>query len=272
MQFQTPTMSNLMRAAVIAVKARSQLLILLTALAGILSSIVYAPAAEVLNELLLASEEASETGQGQTAVAEIFQNGATTLLLGHLAVTAISAFLLVPWARASAPGGLIPSDGGAGAFWVRGLRSFLHLVAASGLTMLIILFAFPIVTVIAGALGGLGSAVMLAAVFFIIWAAIALTATAHLAIAAEARDRRETIWSAFVRARLFMAPIAGSLALLLFLMMIANLITGGIITGILPTSVQMTVSSIMSGALLYLVSALHVAALYIVPDFRDLRA
>lgn len=271
MQFHTPTILGLLAAAKNAAKARLQLLLLLAGLAGIMTSIVYAPALAVLEELMAALENASSVEGGETEAAAIFREGASTLLFGHLATTAVSCFLLIPFARAAAPGGLIPGGGGTGAMWRRGLRSFLHMVAASGITMLIVLFAVPIVALISSALGPLGSAVMLAAVCAIVWVAISLTGTAHLAIAAEARDRRETLPSAFMRARLFMVPIAGSLALMLLLMMVTDLLIGGLLMAILPAEFYNSVGTIFSGSLLFITSALHVAALYNVPDFRDLR-
>lgn len=271
MQFQTPTITSLINAALTAAKARSELLLLLAALAGIGTSIVYEPAMKVIQNLMAAMETIGQTEGAETEAARIFEDGVSTLLFGHLATTAISTFLLIPFARASAPGVLLPGEGGLQAFWIRGLRSFLHMVAVSGIIMLLVLVAVPIVALLGSAFGALGNAIMFAAACLIIWATFALTGTAHLAIAAEARDRKETIPAAFMRARLFMAPIAGSLGLIMLAMMLINFTFGSIIIGMMPEGFQARMGMIISGMVLYIASALHVAALYKVPDFRDLR-
>ncbi len=270
MHFQTPTISNLLSAAISAARARTELLILLALLAGILSSIVYWPALKVINDFSLALE-ASQADQAMLEeAARIFNEGASTLLFGHLAVTGISAFLLVPWARAVAPGKLLPAAGGTSAFLRRGTRSFLHMVAASGLSILFLLVAVQFaggLSVLPPALSGIA---VVALFCLIIWVGFALSGTAHLAVAAEARDRRETLYSAFVRARLFMPPIVGSLALILLCLMTLNVIVGSVLLALVPDSLQLRLSSIIGGAVFYFISALHVAASYVVPDFRDL--
>lgn len=271
MQFQTPTIASLVGAAIKAAKARTELLILLALLAGIGSSIVYAPAMTVFENLIEAQQSADPANENNQEAVAIFNDGASTLLLGHLAATAVSTFLLVPFARASAPGNLVPAAGGIQAFMVRGLRSFLHMVAVNGITILVALFALSLLMGLAAALGPLTNLAAVLAAGFVIWASIILTSTAHLAIAAEARDRRETLPSAFVRARLFMVPIAASLAILFFATTIFYLTIGTIVIGLVPEAFQARMGLIVSGFVVYLTSALHVAALYEVPDFRDLR-
>lgn len=271
MHFQTPTISNLIRAAIAAARARTELLVLLALLAGILSSIVYWPALKVISDFSLALE-ASQSDQGMLEeAARIINEGAGTLLFGHLAVTGISAFLLVPWARAVAPSKLLPAAGGRSALLRRGTRSFLHMIAASGLSIVFLLVAVQLaggLSVFPSAVAGIAA---IALFFLVIWVGFALSGTAHLAVAAEARDRRETLYSAFVRARLFMAPIAGSLALIFLFLMTVNVTVSSLLAALVPASLELRLSSIIGGAVFYSISALHVAAIYVVPDFRDLK-
>ncbi|MFC4347875.1 hypothetical protein ACFO5Q_08475 [Kordiimonas lipolytica] len=279
MQFQTPTITGLVGAAFQAAKARTELLILLALLAGIGSSIVYAPAATILENLIEIYPENvvevyPDTGtpsERDEEIASVVNQGLSTLLLGHLAATAVSTFLLIPFARASAPGNLVPAAGGMRAFMIRGLRSFLHMVAANGISILVAFFALSLIVGLAAALGPLTNAVAIVAAGFVMWTSIVLTSTAHLAIAAEARDRRETLPSAFVRARLFMVPIAASLAILFLLTTLLYLTVGSMAINLVPEEFEFRMALIVAGFVAYLTSALHVAALYKVPDFRDLR-
>ncbi|SDE49890.1 hypothetical protein [Kordiimonas lacus] len=271
MQFQTPTIAGLIKAAIQAAKARFELLVLLGLLAGIGSSIVYAPAVAVLEGLIEIQQETGTPDEKSAEFAAAFNDGASILLLGHLAATAVSTFLLVPFARASAPGQLVPSAGGLKAFLIRGLRSFLHMVAVNGITILVGLFVLSLTAGLALALGPLANALAMVGGGVVIWMSIVLTGTAHLAIAAEARDRRETLPSAFMRARLFMVPIAASLGLLFLIAAVFYLVIGSLAISLVPESFEPRMGLIVSGFVVYLTSALHVAALYQVPDFRDLR-
>ncbi|MCJ9427584.1 hypothetical protein [Kordiimonas marina] len=271
MTFVTPTVANIMARAFAMARRRLELLILLGLLSGILSSIVYTPASKVLDALFTALEKAEQTGGTMTEAARILNEGASTLLMGQVMVTLVATFLLVPWARAAAPGGLVPNDGGLPAFLRRGVRSFLHMLAAHGMTVLIILFVMPLAAMIGSFLGPFGPFLIMIAVMAMIWITMALIGTANLAIAAEARDRRETLFSAWVRARLFIRPIVGSLSALFLLLMFADLLIEGLIVSILPAGIARTLSSAAGGALIYAISALHIAGIYVVPDFRDLR-
>lgn len=271
MQFQTPTIAGLVGAAIQAAKARTELLVLLGLLAGIGSSIVYAPAMAVVEHLFEIQQQSDGSKEGSAEFATAFNDGLTTLLLGHLAATAVSTFLLVPFARASAPGGLIPSAGGLRAFLIRGLRSFLHMVAVNGITILGGLFILSLTAGLALAMGGLANALAMVGGGMVIWMSIVLTSTAHLAIAAESRDRRETLPSAFMRMRLFLVPIVASLGVIFLVASVFYLTIGTLAVSLVPEEFETRMTMIVSGFVVYLASALHVAALYQVPDFRDLR-
>lgn len=270
MYFQTPTLVSLTSAAIRAVRLRTQLFILLALLAGILSAFLYMPSAAVIAEVMLALESGGDAENSANELSRILENGLGTLFLGHLMVTAVTTFLSIPWARAAAPGGLTPAAGGLPAFFRRGFRSFLHMIAANGLTILLGLVALPLVATLTSSMGGLGGAVMMTALVIMIWAALALTGIANLAIAAEARDRRETLLTAWRRGRFFLMPITASLALFLLTAFVANMVVSPIAAALLPAGSEQLVLAAISGAILYGASALHIAALYIVPDFRDL--
>ncbi|TNE61882.1 MAG: hypothetical protein EP335_14440 [Alphaproteobacteria bacterium] len=274
MTFVTPTVANILGQAWLVSRKRWQLLMLLALLSGIVSSILYRPATAVINEVLAALESGGDaiTEEHVAAAAEALSRGGGALLVGHLLVTLVATMLLVPWARAAAPGGLVPAAGGMVAFLRRGVRSFLHMVAANGITVLLTLLVLPVAATLAGLLGALAGLINIAALLLLVWISLSITGTAHLAIAAEARDRQETLYTAWIRAKLFLRAIAGSLAAILFILMTGNLIVGGLVFTLLPEATAQTVSSVLGGALIYLTSALHVAGVYIVPDFRDLRA
>ncbi|WP_417450555.1 hypothetical protein [Kordiimonas sp.] len=216
-------------------------------------------------------EQDAPTEQMTEELSAAVSEGLPTLLIGHLLVTAVTIFLAVLWARACAPGNLTPSEGGIRAYLRRGFRSFLHMVAANGLTVLLGLVGLPLLAALTTGIGGIGNAVMMTAIVLMIWAALALTSVAHLAIAAEARDRKETLLSAWRRGRFFLMPMTASLAALFLLAFVADLILMAIFAAVTPPSMFDTLSAVVSGVILFGTSALHIAALYIVPDFRDLR-
>jgi vacuolar-type H+-ATPase subunit I/STV1 len=272
MYFQTPTIQNLIGAAVKAARQRTELLLLLSVLAGILTSIVYSPALKVLDDMVaILGTAGGNPNEIDPQAASVFSDGVSTLLFCHLAVTAVTTFLIIPWARAIAPGQLMPAGGGALAMWTRGLRSCLHVIAAGGLSILLVIAAVPIVQLLGGLLGPVGNVLTIALLCLVLWAGFALAGTANLAVAAEARDRRETLLTAFNRSRLFLAPIAGSLALIFLVLMFLNLTVGTMVVTLMPDAWEGRIASVISGAVVYSISALHVAALYTVPDFRDLR-
>ncbi len=271
MQFQTPTLAALVKAAWTGIRLRTELFMLLTILSGILSALLYMPAAEVIEELISILDSQREPEVKTAEAAAAIDEGASTLFIGHLLVTAVTTFLIIPWARACAPGSLTPSAGGLKAFLRRGFRSFLHMVAATGMIILLALVALPTVSVIGSALGGIGNAVVMTGVVLLVWASIALTGIANLAIAAEARDRKETMWTAWNRGRFFLTPITGALGFLLLSVGLANMIISSFLASLLPEGVANLIGMVVSGMFVYAASALHVAALYLVPDFRDLR-
>ena len=272
MYFQTPTLISLTSTALRAFMLRPQLFILLAGLAGILSAFLYMPSAAVIEDLLLALEAGGDAESSAGRLADILEDGLGTLFAGHLMVTAVTTFLAVPWARAVAPGKLRPSSGGTPAFIRRGFRAFLHMVAANGITILLALLGLPIVAILSGSLGSLGNAVLMTALVLMIWAALAFTGLAHLAIAAEARDRKDTLVTAWRRGRFFMMPITASLALFLLAAFTLNSMLAGVVGAVLPEGAEKLIVAALSGTILYAASALHIAALYIVPDFRDLDA
>ncbi|WP_262691068.1 hypothetical protein [Kordiimonas aestuarii] len=271
MHFQTPTLVSLTGAAWRAFRNRTQLFFLLAMLSGILSAFLYLPATQVVAEILVILNSNEPANAVADDLSAAISEGAPTLFVGHLLVTAVTTFLIVPWARAAAPGNLTPSAGGIAAFVRRGLRSFLHMIAANGLTILLALVGLPLAAALTASFGGLGNAVMMTAIVLMIWAAFAFTSLAHLAIAAEARDRKDTILTAWSRGRFFLMPITASLALMFLLAFVADLIIAPILLAVLPESMGDMFSMAFSGMILFAASALHVAALYIVPDFRDLR-
>ncbi len=267
MTFPYPTISAILYQAWAMARKRSELLILLALLSGILCCIVYMPASAVLNNIFEALEEPMMSDEERTNAAMLALNdGVGTLFMGQLAIMAITAFLLVPWARAVAPTGLIPADGGFPAFARRGIRSFIHLLVALGLTILAFVTIMPFTALLSTALGSLGTVLTIISATALIWLSLSFSGAANFAVASEAQDQKQALFSAWTRVKSFLKPVTGSLALIFLLMVIINALIGNLIIAVLPESFGAIISMVLSGTMIYLVSALHIAGLRIIPS------
>ncbi len=99
--------ADLLSHAVQGAEARHQLLFLLSLLAGLLSSIVFAPSYDVFqdfSEVLSAGAEDASTTEAMALLSDSW----LVVVIGQLLATFISGMLLVPWARAMLGGNVMP--------------------------------------------------------------------------------------------------------------------------------------------------------------------
>jgi|GEM_PF-1365983 len=281
-----PTIPILLEAASKAALRRPQLLLLLTILAGLLASITYTPAARVMETVMAAvpttapsaqpsSDQDKTSGtatqeaeEALTGLQDALSDGWGTLLFGHLSLLAISGFLLPLWVRGIDPSDRMPWQGGRIAFIRRGTASFFHLLAAIGLTI-VALTIFLIIGLLLGSVGGgVLNILVIILLVSIIWLNFYFSAAANIAIRSEAVDRPMKFIKALSLARPFVRPIVGTWALIWFATFIATSVIGGFVNSMIPAVHTATVSTFVHGSLIFLTSALHIAALSAVPSFR----
>lgn len=237
---------------------RRELLLLLTIFAGLVSSLFFAPGYEVL----IAFADAINSVPGSEAMDKaeaVLDAGWSALLLGQLSVTALSAALLVPWARAVATNSLAPLGTDVSVTVLRIGRGFAHLLLANVLMIGSILVGGAILATLASAVGFLALVIIFAGGFGLVWLAIALSAAANYALLLEAVDTRTTLSAAWARLKAQARPAVGSLACLYLLSFFLSMLLSSGLRGLSINSdlVWLTVS----GALSFAVAALHITAL-----------
>ncbi len=267
MSFETPTLRSLLLRAAGSARHNTELLVLLALLCGLVSAWIFAPA----QAILLAVQELLRPGgeDNLQAAFDLLSSGLATLILGYLGVLLVTALAVVPWARRVAPAVLAPLGGGAMVYVRRAGRMFVHLATAAGLTILAFLAVFTLSTLVGAVVPALNGVLFVAATVVAIWMLLAISATAHLAVGAEARDRRETLSSAWLRARIFLQPMVGSYACLLLLFGFFNILLTVAVLSFVPERLAPYLGDVINFAIFYTITALHVAAVYGVPDFRD---
>jgi len=261
-----PTLGPLIRAAFLSARRRAELIVLLAIFAGLLASLFYTPALTAIFELVSAAgeagtDDASISTLGEQAIAHL-----PTLIVGQLALLAITGFLLPFWARALSPAGLVPWAKNDTGYIRRGALGFLHLLTAALLTLvsLIIIIMAASILGFVGASGGFG--LMLALVLGI-WISVFFSAAANTAIIAAATDQKMTFSEAIVKNKIFLRPIVGSLALIWFISIIADTTIESLLTTVFDGQNTVSAIAFMKGALSFLVPALHIGALYQLPGF-----
>ncbi len=261
-----PTLNSLLIAAKKSADKRLELLVLLSALAGLLTSIFYRPAVDVVNAIMatLSASNAAETEYKEAIT--ILTDNLRTIIFGQVALIAIAGFLLPLWARASAPGDLIPNQGGIPAFLSRGFRAFKYQLAATGLTIASFAIVAPITAVLSQILGSLALA---AGGILILWLSFAWSATANAAIMLSVNDQPITFRSAWSYTRIFIRPLAGAYAALWLIAGIVNLLLSNLATQSLSMDIATPLTLVISGALTYCATALHLSSLFVLPETLD---
>lgn len=261
-----PTLSNLLKAAKATASKRLELLILLSLLAGVLTNILYRPAVDVIDAVMAVLNVPDPGEEEIQKAAEIFTTGLDVLLLGHLALLMISAFLLPIWARAAAPSGLVPGEGGLPAIFTRGFTALKYLLISTGLTIASFIIIAPIA---AGLSQILGSLPIAAGGILLLWFSFVWAATANIAIMLTVEGTSITFRAAWSYARIFLRPITGSYAALWLVAGILNLLLSNMVTQSLPLDWSKPLSLIISGTLTYAALALHVAGLFSLPGVEN---
>ncbi len=255
---------ELLTAAVKRGLQRWHLAAMLAVLYGAVSSILNEPSFAILEALTAATNATADRGaNGQpmdfSPELEILKAGLPTLVAVYLAGTALSALLLVPWARAIAPGGLTPGQGNTSAHATRFARSFGHFITATLLTGLAFVGGGTIVITLGSLIGFLAMPLVFAGGLGLIWVSIILNAVANYAVFFEAQDKPIGFLDTWRKFKPAVIPLSACLAVFFMASIIASFIVSGLF-GTAGSSLQL-VTMALNGALGFMVSALHIAAL-----------
>lgn len=257
-----PKIAEMLVHAFAVVKARSQLLMLLAVLTGLVVSIVSAPAYELMAAIAAVFEpEGDETATNQAV--ELITNGWPTLVWGQLLSTLVNAASLVLWARASLGGEFVPASGGPLKLAERSLRSFWHLTLANILFVAGIFMGATILGMLASAVGFLALVIMFAGSFILVWFAVIVFTVANFALLREAGDHPTSLAAAWQMIQPSIRAASASLACLFLVYFFASaFITSGL-EGMGLESNRLFL--IVTGTLGFLLSAVHVSALTALP-------
>lgn len=265
MPSDNPKIAHLLRYGYERTALRAPLLMLAIALSGLLSGIVFTPAYQVVLDFgtALNSVPGSEA-LGKTE--QVLREGWTKLVWGQLLVNAISAALLVPWSRAVAHNGLIPSGGGPTLILKRSIRSFGHLTLGNIILFIVLAVGISTLTALTNAVGFIAMVVVFAGIFALTWAVIIISTTVNFAVLHEACDQEVTLLHAWQTLQSCIRPAATSFACLILPYFFASaLISSGLEgLGIENSRIWLIVSSCLGFAL----SALHIATLTALPTFH----
>lgn len=241
---------------------RLQLLALLGALYGIFYSLLSYEANQALEAVFSAMESEDETA-ATSAVSQALQDGLPAILWAHISSTALFALIAIPWARAMAPGGLLPLSGGFPALLRRALRAFWHLLLASVLIAMALLLMGLVLFILTSSLGFLPGVLVFAGAIVFIWITITVSAIANYAVLMEAQDLPMTLQNAVAHLVPTIAPATASFALFWMVATIVYLTIAGLVG---PETLGFTrVLLAISGMLTFSASAIHIAALSNIP-------
>ena len=256
--------ADLISGAVQRAGQRWQMLMMLAILYGAVSSIINDPAYAILEAFSAAANSTANQGAGAepvdfSAELEILQSGFPTLIWVYLAATALSALLLVPWARATASGDFTPGQGDAAAHARRFARSFSHFITATLLTAAALVLGGAVITMLASLIGFLATPLVFAGGLALIWISIILNAVANYAVLYEAQDKPIGFTDAWRKFRPVFIPLSASLAVFIMVSIIASFIVTGLF-GVDGLNMRL-VDTALKSALGFSASALHISAL-----------
>ena len=243
---------------------RWQLLAMAAVLYGIVSSIVNQPAFEILEAFSAAANSTANQTENSGSIdysgeLAVLSEGLPTLIWVFLATTALGALLLVPWSRAIAPVGLVPSEGDAKTHATRLIRSFSHYITATLLMGAALIVGGMVITMLGSIIGFLAMPLVFAGALSFVWLTIILNAVANYAVIFEAQDKPISYADAWRKFRPAFVPLSACLAA--FYM--ASIIVGFVINGLFgPTGMGLPLFGMaVNGAVSFCVGALHIAAL-----------
>ncbi len=258
-----PTASDLLKTSVLKSRPHVRVLMLLGLLCGIISSILFAPASTVLDAILMAIETDDPTGPSSQQIQQamdIINAGLTSLIIGHIAVTVVSVGALVPWARMTFVGAL-PMQGGLQMFLRRTWRAFLHMIAANGVMLMVVMFVTLTILPVATLFGSAGNTFVFIGAILTLWALMAVAAIANVAVALEASDAPITPIMVWRIAKQHVKALTVSYAAIIIVLSLLNITLFASVIDLLPTSLQTTVFAVVGSTIVYLFNALHIAGL-----------
>jgi len=173
--------------------------------------------------------------------------------------------LLPFWARAVSPLRLTPWDADTSAYIRRVALSFFHLLTAAGLTLVLLTLLLILLGAIGAILGGFNSFLVIIVMAAVLWASLFFSAVANIAIIAASTDRRLPFAAALLRARFFVRPIIGTLALLLFLSFLAENILTALAQNMADVINTTMLTAFIHGASAFLTTAFHISVLQNIP-------
>ncbi len=233
---------------------------MLALLNGILSTILGVPG---INALQSAMELAGGIPTNDPDTVRAFGDAVTGnilwLVLNQITSTLALAFCLVPWVRLFFFERDQVMAGGLADLVRRSLRSFVHLIAALGLGVLLMGLIVSVITALTAGLGVIGLIVAIIAIGFSIWAAAALAAVSHMAVFQEAIDLPVGLISMIIRLKHSIALFTASYIALFLIVSLIGVIIATLFGGPLPVGVGIAISNSITGAASFLVSAIFIA-------------
>lgn len=257
MKLSVPPFSQLAKSGVQRAKLRLSLLFMLSLLFGLLSSIAIGPSQAVMTAFL---ETVTGDTQPNTSASSILLNGADVVLLGQALSLLIHATLLVFWSRAVAKGSLVPNAGGTSALVKRSIRSFVHFLTATILSIIVVLTIAIALYALTSVLGQLAVVLSFAGIILGIWFIVLANAVAQFAIFYEAQDIRSSFANTWQLIKPNAIPIAATFACYSIIALFANMVISGALgQAVIDAAPYITLS--ISSALSFAASAIYVAAI-----------
>ncbi|WP_262694946.1 hypothetical protein [Kordiimonas aquimaris] len=257
MKLSVPTLPQLVKSGVQRAQLRLSLLLMLSLLYGLLSSIAVGPSQAVMTAFL---ENITTDTASDTSASSILLDGADAVLFGQALSLLVHAVLLVFWSRAVAKGNLVPNDGGPSALVTRSIRSFVHFLTATILSIIVVLGLATALYAATSLLGQLAVVLSFAGIVVGIWFIILANAVAQFAVFYEAQDIRSSFANVWLLIKPNAMPIAATFALYSFVALFVNLLISGILgQAVIDAAPYITLS--ISGGLSFAASAAYVAAI-----------
>ncbi|WP_374765177.1 hypothetical protein [Yunchengibacter salinarum] len=252
------TSFSLMRTAFLQARANPTSFILLGLLVGLVSAIVLTPATRVLQTISEKVSGAETTDAANQAALSALEAGMGMLVISALGSMLVSAVGLVPWVRLVA--GRAPLEGGLPRLALKGVKAFVHLLAATGILLVFALLLVSVGGLLSSLIGPAAVLLDLLVALILIVLFLLAHSMAHYAIALEALDRTTTIFTAWAETKENGKAMTGALGLLFALAFGVNLILGNVVVALLPGAVANLVTMVLGPTLFFLARALQTGA------------
>ncbi|MFC3053094.1 hypothetical protein [Kordiimonas pumila] len=264
-----PTITSMLRYSLHIANIRLELLLMLSILSGIIASVVYKPATRILETALatLGASTNEENGVHSFTTALIENSG--QLVIGYIGLLVATSCLLPFWARVCASPDLTPASGSFSENITRSAKACLYMLQATILTAVAASIGGTFIVTGVSFLGAAGSIIILFGALAILWLSLLLTSIAHIVICAVSIDKPLSFAAGWYQIKLFIRQGIGSLAIIWLSISVVNLLLSNLVAIYLPEETRLTVSLILNGAGMFLVSALHIGGLYSLPGVSE---